>query len=231
MAIEKFYALTEGTIPSPFDPSDGLAQETMNLRVVDLGTLKVSTGTVVACDPFVTLLDGPQFSIPNGEYPVKVTIADVSQQQDGSHQREAYLSVILGPGEAAAKEPIPALNDDDVDDNGYAYVGVDSGTIAFADAGSVKRYMPPETERDSWEDIFDSDDPNAWFTLMDSPEHYHAGIANIVLPKAENGENLALSHSGWGDGGYPVVLTRDKDGNPIGLHIDLELWAEEDDEE
>ena len=41
------------------------------------------------------------------------------------------------------------------------------------------------------------------------------------MPLASNGENVVISNSGWGDGVYPVVLTRDAAGAPLGLHIDL----------
>lgn len=41
------------------------------------------------------------------------------------------------------------------------------------------------------------------------------------MPLAGAGENVILSHSGWGDGLFPVVRTRDARGNLLGLHIDL----------
>jgi hypothetical protein len=41
------------------------------------------------------------------------------------------------------------------------------------------------------------------------------------MPLAGAGENVILSHSGWGDGLFPVVRTLDARGNVLGLHIDL----------
>ena len=53
------------------------------------------------------------------------------------------------------------------------------------------------------------------------------------MPRAGAGENVVLSYSGWGDGVYPVRLTRDADGAPLGLHIDLGVVGEfgDDDDE
>jgi len=48
------------------------------------------------------------------------------------------------------------------------------------------------------------------------------------------GENIIMASSGWGDGVYPVMLTRDADGAPLGLHIDLGVvggFASEDEED
>ena len=66
---------------------------------------------------------------------------------------------------------------------------------------------------------------------MDSEEHYQPGLANIVMPLVTHGENVVMSHLGFGDGSYPVYLTRDAAGRPLGLHIDLLLIAPEEDED
>jgi hypothetical protein len=58
---------------------------------------------------------------------------------------------------------------------------------------------------------------------MDAPAPLPAGYANITLPLAADGENLVLSHSGWGDGFYPVVGSWDGDGRLLAVHIDLQV--------
>ncbi|VEG28421.1 Uncharacterised protein [Actinomyces howellii] len=182
------------------------------------------SGRVEACDPFVTLGEGPVYAVEPGDYPVRVTVADVSPAQDGSHLREAYLSIVLADGEAASVEEAETVNGDD------GGVGVDAGTVGFADHEAVSTAMPSDGV-DWYEELFDSGEPDSWFELMDSTEHFRAGAANIVMPLAENGENVVLSHSGWGDGFYPVVLTRDADGSPLGLHIDLQVVGRSADHE
>ena len=214
-----FYALVSGPVPSPFEEDDEYSPaDTVPLSVVDLGVLRVPSGRVEACDPFVTLGDGPVFEVEPGDYPVKVTVADVS------HEREAYLSLVLADGEPASVEAAQPVR-------GRGFVCVDAGAVAFVDHDAVATAMPPQ---DDWYDVFDSGEPDSWFSLMDSPDHYRRGAANIVMPRAGAGENVVLSHSGWGDGVYPVMLTRDADGAPLGLHIDLGVvggFASEDEED
>ena len=108
---------------------------------------------------------------------------------------------------------------------------VDAGAVAFVDHDAVATAMPPQ---DDWYDVFDSGEPDSWFSLMDSPDHYREGMANIVMPLDGAGENIIMASSGWGDGVYPVMLTRDAGGAPLGLHIDLGVvggFASEDEEE
>ena len=214
-----FYALVSGPVPSPFEEDDEYSPaDTVPLSVVDLGVLRVPSGRVEACDPFVTLGDGPVFEVEPGDYPVKVTVADVS------HEREAYLSLVLADGEPASVEAAQPVR-------GRGFVCVDAGAVAFVDHDAVATAMPPQ---DDWYDVFDSGEPDSWFSLMDSSDHYRRGAANIVMPRAGAGENVVLSYSGWGDGVYPVMLTRDADGAPLGLHIDLGVvggFASEDEED
>ena len=209
-----FYALVSGPVPSPFEEDDEYSPaDTVPLSVVDLGVLRVPSGRVEACDPFVTLGDGPVFEVEPGDYPVRVTVADV----------EAYLSLVLADGEPASVEAAQPVR-------GRGIVCVDAGAVAFVDHDAVATAMPPQ---DDWYDVFDSGEPDSWFSLMDSPDHYRRGAANIVMPRAGAGENVVLSYSGWGDGVYPVMLTRDADGAPLGLHIDLGVvggFASDDEE-
>ena len=74
--------------------------------VHDLGMLRVPSGRLEASDPFVMLGSGLVFPIPPGTYPVRVTIADVSDTGDGSHLRESYLSIILHEGDPVVVENV-----------------------------------------------------------------------------------------------------------------------------
>ena len=160
-----FYALVSGPVPSPFEEDDEYSPaDTVPLSVVDLGVLRVPSGRVEACDPFVTLGDGPVFEVEPGDYPVRVTIADVSKEHDGSHEREAYLSLVLADGEPASVEAAQPVR-------GRGFVCVDAGAVAFVDHDAVATAMPPQ---DDWYDVFDSGEPDSWFSLMDSPDHYRS---------------------------------------------------------
>ena len=204
----RFHALFEGVVDD-----DG---QVRTLTVDDLGILKVPSGRVEASDPFVTLGSGVVVDVPPGEYRVRVTIADVSEEQDGGHLREAYLSLILADGQPSAVEL--------ASEHG---VLVDAGTVAFADAVAIERCMPAA---ENWyEDLFDDDTEHSWFARMDDPDHLRSGCANIVMPLATAGENVILAHSGWGDGIYPLLRTLDAHGNTLGLHIDLLVVGQDED--
>ncbi|MFT0848957.1 DUF4241 domain-containing protein [Actinomycetaceae bacterium L2_0104] len=209
-----FYAMRTGVATQ-------LDGEPATLRVVELGRLRVASGLLEASDPFVTLGDGPVFEVAPGSYEAFVTVADVSAEQDGSHEREAYLSLVLGEGVVSAVEAAASVRG--VPEPGeYWGVGVDAGTVAFADHKAIGECMPAESEEINWyDDVFDNGMDTSWFGLMDADEPHEAGKANIVMPLAHNGENVVLTHSGWGDGFYPVVVTKDSDGRTLGIHIDL----------
>lgn len=211
--LATFYALRPGPATQP----DGAP---CRLTVHDLGTLRVSSGRLGACDPFVFLDDPAVEDVPPGDHRVVLTLADVSDAGDGSHPREAYLSVVLSDQPAASAELArdPAGRFSGNSDLGA--VPVDAGTVGFVDADAVQRCMP--TPSTTWyESVFDSGRPDSWFALMDDPGHVQTQCANIVMPLATAGENVVLSHSGWGDGMYPLVFTRAADGDLVAVHIDL----------
>ena len=68
--------------------------------VVDCGHLTLRSGKLVACDPFAFLQrsDNPHVLVPPGRYPVSVTLADVSENLDGSDIREAYATIRITDG-------------------------------------------------------------------------------------------------------------------------------------
>ncbi|MFJ5694584.1 DUF4241 domain-containing protein [Arthrobacter sp. NPDC093125] len=220
MDITDFYALRQGMAPL----STGARGK---LTVHDLGQLRLPSGKLGVCDPFAGLDYPVVVSLTPGDYPVRVTVADVSPEQDGSHLREAYLSLVLSDADPVTVEAAPGP-DGPPPPGEYFTVGVDAGTVAFVDAEAVRRCMPDPS---TWYDgLFESDSPNSWFNLMDADGPYPAGTANIVMPLAQSGENVVLSHSGWGDGFYWLLQTRDAQGNLTGIHIDLAVAGKFDDE-
>ncbi len=191
---------------------------TFQLHVIDLGTLKVSSGRLLACDPFTTLPDGLVVELEPGTYPVRVTVADVSEDQDGSHLREAYLSLVLEDAPITSFVPLVPAGQEPAEPGKFYAVGVDAATVAFVDEVSARTLMAPG---DWHNEIFDSGQPDSWFAQMDAGSPLPAGYANITLPLARSGENIVISHSGWGDGFYPIVCAYDSSGRMIGVHIDL----------
>lgn len=220
--LEFFYAMRTGEAQQ----TDG---SPATLRVAPLGMLEVPSGLLEASDPFVTLGEGPVLEVEPGSYEAFVTIADVSEEQDGSHEREAYLSIVLRDGVVTSAGTV-SLQESEPDS--YWAVAVDAGTVAFADHEAVGVCMPSTEGGDTWyENVFETGRDDSWFALMDSEEHGEPGMANIVMPLASRGENIVLTHSGWGDGFYPVIVTLDSEGNILGVHIDLLVVGQVDPDE
>ena len=191
------------------------------LSIQDLGMIRVPSGRLGASDPFVDLEHSVIVPIPPGDYPVRVTIADVSPEQDGSHFREAYLSVVLSGAESELVAPANGPDGPPPIDQFFG-VGVDAGTVAFVDVEAVRRCMPEDTT--TWyETVFETGNAESWFSVMDADTPLISGTANLVMPRANAGENVVLSHSGWGDGFYPLLETRGSDGQLTGIHIDLRV--------
>lgn len=196
---------------------------------VDAGLLWLKSGRLVPCDPLTTLRwkDNVEIAVPPGQYPVVVTLADVSEAQDGSNCREAYLSVVLSDKPAAGWRFLaPVAPGEEAPELGpHEYVGmpVDASTVGFVDADAIARLMP-DPDKVDWEyELIDSGEEEAWISHMADPEHLHVDIANILLPHATDGENIVLCHSGWGDGSYAMVGTYAADGTLTGVHIDLTI--------
>lgn len=196
------------------------------LSVVSCGDLVMPSGKLIACDPFVTLgADLPWVQVPPGQHPVSVTLADVSETNDGSHIREAYATLSIDPAANETLRKIITPMDKPVPpemtpDGTYYGFPVDAGTACFVDAEAVAAAMPPP-ESDWLDELFDNGSPDCWFKRMDDPDHIRRGIANIKLPLARNEENIVIIHSGWGDGRYPVVGGYDEAGRLVRVHIDF----------
>ena len=203
-----------------------IGEEPHDLSVVDCGDLVLLSGRLVAADPFVTLeRQNPYYAVPAGTYPVRVTI-------DETLEREMYVSLILSSSPEVERrfltpfkpggEPYPPAEDDE----SFYGVSVDAGTVCFVDDEAVQQHMP--VDEATWgDDLFENDTAESWFNLMDNPAHIRAGLANILLPGATDGANIIISHSGWGDGFYPVVGGYDAQGSLVAVHIDLLIHPEE----
>ncbi len=193
--------------------------------VISCGSLFVPSGRLAVCDPFAFMRSGnnPHILTPTGRFLVTVTVADISQNLDRTHIREAYASIHFANGQEThrRKLPLAAEGEDRPETEGEDFIGfpVDAGTACFVDDSVLATCMPPES---TWlENLFENERPDCWFARMDDPNEIRAGIANIRLPLAPHDENLILFHSGWGDGVYPVIGSYDESDRLLAAHIDF----------
>jgi len=195
------------------------------LHVVDCGELVMPTGQLLACDPFFLMLpsDNATITVPPGRYPVKVTVADISEQGDGSNLREAYATLFLNERPEVTRQPLtplrPGETAPELEAGEFIGFGVDSATACCVDASALAYGMPDES---IWyDDLFDSGEDDSWFSQMYDPAHIQDGIANIPLPLARDGATIILIRSGWGDGEYPIVGGFDATGSLVRVHLDF----------
>jgi hypothetical protein len=182
----------------------------------DSGVLNVPSGRVEASDPLVNLGHGLVFSVPPGQHLVRVTMADVSAEQDSSHLRQSYLSLLLADGIIASVGHLAPVGKTPPSQGEFYGVPVDAGMVAFADADAAHAAV---TDDEWMDDLLDKLD------VFDEPDKHGAEAA---LANAAAGENLISTPSGWGDGFYPVIGAFDADGRLLSVHIDLQVDERED---
>jgi hypothetical protein len=199
-----------------------VAGKPVGLSVVECGHLSLGSGRLLCRDAFSEAEEeGLALRVPPGRYPVRLTLADMSGRLDGSELAEAYLTIVLAPGEEASLRPLAQEGDAGEDDE-LDVVEVGSDAIAIVDAAAFERCMPdPET----WvADVFEGGD-EPWYELLDDPDEIREGVANLVLPLADEGENIILCQAGWGDGRYPLIGSFDDSDRVLAIHVDLQVMA------
>jgi hypothetical protein len=214
-----------------------LGDEQWPIFVVDAGILSLPSGALMICDPInVGGEDLRAIQVPKGSYPIKVTIADVSDEDEKDHFREAYVSIILNEAANEVRREVFPFNETMVgkeseDDSNEHCVFVDTATAAFYDAAAFGASVDPEMV----EYMTDDDNEDSWFSLIDDAKHIYEGIANVPVEGADAGQNIVLSHTGWGDGIFPIVGGYDADGTLVAVHLDFMVVApsqlDEDDDE
>ncbi|AQA03113.1 hypothetical protein BVC93_12525 [Mycobacterium sp. MS1601] len=185
-----------------------------NTSELELGTLTLTSGRLRIRDPFdphPRPTDDCLMLIPAGTYRVWVTLASLPAIHDTTltEIREAYLSIELANrtptrltyADSLVAPPKPSYG---------ALTGTDSGTIAVFDDT-----LNTSINRDHLTTALDTTTP--------LPFNY----ANIP---ADNNHNIVVSHSGYGDGAFPILLTSDTDG-PLAIHIDFGVLNTGEDDE
>jgi len=177
---------------------------------VTMGELRVQQGRIVGCDPlqFDSENDLPfNASFPTGNFPVELAIAKwendervafarIKFSEQAPHRWEMATAGDFDPAELAPDTLI-----------GY---GVDSGTGAFLDVGSVPAFAAlTDADRDQLE--------------VDLNANYRATRSWMLWE--QDGASVALFSSGVGDGGYASYIGYAPDGTICRLVTDFQLLA------
>lgn len=193
----------------------------VGFRIVELGRLKVTSGRIVAADPFV-YLDAPAFSfkVAPGDYPVRLAVADFGTDQRVALARIDFLDVKAVRWEMAVTD---AQSIKDLKPGELFGYGVDTGTGSFADAEGFAalnaRYGGATSE--DYEALSDK-----WITAGEDGGKAR-GLPHTFLLMTDAGprNNLALFASGWGDGFYGSWVGYAADGRVVTLITDFGVVA------
>ncbi|MCE7992519.1 MAG: DUF4241 domain-containing protein [Roseivirga sp.] len=177
------------------------------LELLEIGNLSVPSGQIVVCDPLLYPHMAPLTKrVKPGKYPVKIYVAKIPD----SGERYAIAKLEFDDPKAEkwvmalrAGEDINELTDKD----DYFGFPVDAGLGSFLDYQSAVAYLKFESEfmkanprSNIYDDLLakefkknaqapdDPSDPGDW--------------VNFKLP--ETNLNVAMFHSGFGDGTYPA---------------------------
>ena len=183
----------------------------MEVDVLDIGSVHFPTGTIFACDPLVELEDTLPFlqTIPSGTYPVKICVVPSEKYGD----RYACIKVVVSQEKPVRYELGMVGNenlDEEVGEDDYFGFGVDAGMGCIADIQTqmaFKEYWARRLEEDPdidpYNDLFcDLLEENA----KAHPKYQlsHGDWLNWTVPDTDC--SLPIFSSGWGDGYYPVYF-------------------------
>lgn len=210
----------------------GESHTDVELSVLHLGELVVTSGRIIACDPLVCLGETRPFtqSISSGKYPVKIVIANSTSMG----KRYALARLEVTPNKAVRWEL--AITDDMVNKthelkaNDYFGFPVDAGLACFCDMEAQQSYV-------IFRDKFLSEHPDAnmyddYFAerFKMNAEHVDDPMdvgdwLNYSVPGTTG--NVIMFHSGFGDGIYPSYWGFDRDNRVTALIIDFQVIGQE----
>lgn len=194
------------------------------IRRRSIGTLLLTSGKLVACDP-LTSLDSEAFfqRFEPGSYPVHMLIAELRDEE-----RAAYTMIKIADGEAVRWEIANVRGPEtgirsllDQDEEGYS---VDSSIGCFMDADTAlalidyKQIMMPED--DELEKIVRAQ--------VRKRRKRGPGYAAIELGRDLNlsfhsEQNLVAFDTGYGPGVYPTYIGRDADNQIVSVVTDFHV--------
>ena len=182
---------------SAFDRAYGLGfsvrvdEADVPFTVLDLGLLSLRSGRLVACDPLADLTDQPLAAeLPVGRFAVRLAVIESPEWGD----RTVFARLVLSDRPVVRWEMAPLAGEDasNLEEGEVTGYGVDAGTGCFVDAETARALLADE---DGHQVIID-----AWI-----PEKREG----VIYPYGDG--DIAVFHSGFGDGFYGTYLGYDAD--------------------
>lgn len=196
----------------------------ISVDVLDIGSLRFPTGTVLACDPLIDLENTPPFiqTIPVGTYQVKICVVPSEQYGD----RYACVKVVVTDQKPVRYElgMVGSENlEDELEDGMFFGFGVDAGMGCIADVQAQKAFqnfwskqLEEHPDYDPYNDLL--------LKLLEenaqaNPKYQskYGDWLNWTVPESDC--NIAIFASGWGDGVYPTYFGYDAQNNICGVYV------------
>jgi hypothetical protein len=186
---------------------DGHKRDGMTLSHHRIADLVLSTGQLVACDPFV-LPDPLPFtlSLPCGTFPVVLSIAQIKTDQRVAFATLRFSQALPVKWEmmTVGNQDISTLKEDEL----FGY-GVDAGTGCFIDL-TASRALALRMGKEE----------NFYETLMAEMEKTYKHTWSWLDVRIGDGNLIAFS-SGYGDGFYGTYAGRDCNGQVSAVVTDF----------
>ena len=182
---------------------------TVSFYGVNIGKLKIPTGSLIACDPMHIDEYGIPFTqqFPTGEFPVQLAVARLKDEERIAFARINFSDEPVVRWEFALKEgnkPLPITSEEGP---GYS---VDASVGVFIDAAASKALnLDHVTRMDT-----------GIYTELDKNYRHTWRYAMFNF----GNHNLATFTSGFGDGFYSSYIGYDADGKPCRLLTDFGLF-------
>ena len=178
-----------------------------------LGEVTVSSGQIVACDPFVFIEAKPFIrTVPNGRFPVRIAV--MRSKRFGDRAAFARLEFSQAPVVRWERALVPGQDPAKLGKDEYYGFPVDAGTGAFLDPAVGKDIAALSTDRAQI--VYDD-----WIRQGEGYGKEH-GLP-YSLPVTRGPHALVLFSSGWGDGAYPSWFGLAADGSVAMLLTDLRV--------
>lgn len=192
-----------------------LDDEISGLEYHNLGNLAVTSGKLLACDPYYCAETEPFAAelIPAGQYPVIVSIASIRKRD----RRVAFAAIVIQDTLPVNWKIAVPLERDIAGRKSYTYC-VDSGIGCFMDVDAVSAFARVCEE-------YDPETDPILKAMENNESQLSVSWANVCVNQ-DTGTNIIAFPSGWGDGGYPSYFGYDENEHIVCLVTDFGVLGE-----
>ncbi|MFX1449425.1 MAG: DUF4241 domain-containing protein [Promethearchaeota archaeon] len=170
------------------------------IRCYEAGELNISSGKLIACDPFSSLESEPlDENLKPGKYPVIISVVHYDVAAD-------VASAMIRFKDGIPNKWVNALG---YDNHGRELaIPVDSAHACFIDAQSAQNLHDSLYAKGWDQKAYDKFQQR----IEDSMKKNFFLFADITITKENKGENIIVFSSGYGDGGYPCYWGYNENG-------------------